>query len=384
MSGPVRSAGRGRPHAQPLLGAALLLLALSGRPAQAQSTPPEGPGPAAEQRYYVSNALGMPLEEVGWYRREEFPYLLVVQTAGGREIRRLLGEGRELRRWERTGAEELRFVEGRLEEQLLFDSQGRVQEERRYEEGRLQSRRVLHYGPSGVSRVESYDAEGGLLFEDALTLSARGELVRVRRQDTTGLREELALGARRGQVYEERHEADGQVWLHRYEQGRRVQSERWQEGVLAERESRQYGPEGLLSVLTADLVTGRTTLDEYDERGRLRRSVVEEKGRRVRETTLSWDGQGRLAQKQSRGEQGLEQWSYAYAADGGLAREEYRLRGSLRRVALHGPEGLRVEELYREGELVLRVHWRDGQKLREESPEGAEAAARPALPTEPR
>ena len=70
-----------------------------------------------------------------------------------------------------------------------------------------------------------------------------------------------------------------------------------------------------------------------------------------------------------RGPRGIENWLFEYGAEGELVREEYRARGSLERITLYSTqegEGLRVEELYREGRLFMRVRYRSDQKVREE------------------
>jgi len=256
---------------------------------------------------------------------------------------------------------------------VLFDGRGRSVEERQFEDGALRLRRVLHYGPSGVSRIEVFDGQGRLLHEDHFLLSAGGELLRVLRQGPEGERQELALAGRAGRIYEERHAAAGQVWINRYDEaGRVVGRETWEAGKPVQRQWLEYGEQGLRSVRTGDLASGRETLESYDAQGRLAVILVEERGRRIRETRLLRDGEGRLASKESRGEDGLEQWSYAYGAEGSLERESYSRRGSVRSVTAYGAEGARVEELYRDGEVVLRVHYLGQRKQREETVEGGQ------------
>jgi YD repeat-containing protein len=352
---------------------ALGMVLLPARGAGAQGPPlPAGPPPSVRSaHYYVSNALGSPLEEIGWYRQDEFSYVLIVERSGQLETRRLVHEAKELRRWERTPTEEREFVEGKLSEQLLFDALGRVEEERQFDAGVLQSRRVLHYGAAGVSWAEVFDGEGRLIFEDHFLLSSRGELLRVDRQTPEGAQQELALGGRGGRIYEERYAADGQAWVNRYDDsGRLISRELWQDGVAVERQSLEYGEKGLKAVQKTDVPSGRTEREEYDEAGRLAGTVVEEKGRQVQETRFSRDEQGRVVEKLSRGGAGLEQWLYSYAADGHLEQEVYKQRGSVRQVTYYATDGTREEDLYKDGEVVLRVQFRGGLKLREETLQG--------------
>jgi hypothetical protein len=55
-----------------------------------------------------------------------------------------------------------------------------------------------------------------------------------------------------------------------------------------------------------------------------------------------------------------------WAADGTLEREEHFARGVRVKTVIHTGPGERVEELYADGELFLRVHYRGDVRVREE------------------
>lgn len=331
---------------------------------------------AQDQRtiqYYVSNDLGMALEQIGWYRREEFPYILRVEIVGPRETRTLLHQGEERQRWEYEPGEQRVYKNSLLEQRIRYDESDRLIEEQLYSDGKLSRRTVYHYNGDVLGRTETFGADGVLLYRDFYRLSPDGELRRVTRADQRFALEEGTRG-----VTEERYGNDRERRINRYDpQGRLVEREYWYEGQLTERERIQYrGEEGQrLSSTLEQLSLQRVTLSSYDEQGRAVRIELSENGQPTERTVYRRDAEGRIVETTTRGSRGIENWRYEYDPEGRLAREEYRLRGSLEKITLHSREGekrLRVEELYREGRLFMRVHYRSEQKVREEFLEAGE------------
>ena len=322
-------------------------------------------------QYYVSNDLGMALEEIGWYRRDEFPYILMVETAGPRETRTLLHQGEELRRWEYEAGEQRVYRDSELEQRLRYDERDRLIEEQLYSDGRLDQRTVYHYNGDVLGRTETFGPDGVLLYRDFYRLSPGGELRRVIREDPEA-DQRLALGDGTRGVTEERYGNSRERRINRYDsQGRLVEREYWYEGQLMERERIQYRGDGgqRLSSTFEELSLERITLSSYDEQGRVVRIELSEKGEPTERTVHRRDAEGRIFETTTRGSRGIENWRFEYDPEGQLAREEYRLRGSLEKVTLYSREGeerFRVEELYREGRAFMRVHYRSEQKVREE------------------
>jgi hypothetical protein len=322
-------------------------------------------------RYYISNDLGMALEEIGWYRREEFPHILVVRTEGTREIRSLLYEGEELQRWERDPAEERVYRGSELQQRRKYDKEGRVIEEQLYSGGSLSQRTLYYYNRDLLERTETFDADGLLLYRDYYRLSPDGRLRRVtREQEDRQEDQRLALGDGARGVEEERYGNNKEQRINRYDQeGRFVEREYWYEGQLLERERVQYRGEGelRLSSRLEEFSPERTTSSSYDEEGRLVLIEVSEGGEEIERTVHQRDERGRIVETTKRGPRGIENWRFEYGSEEEPVREEYRLRGALERITLYSTEEqLRVEELYREGRLFMRVHYRSEQKVMEE------------------
>ncbi|MBN1836206.1 MAG: hypothetical protein JW820_10175 [Spirochaetales bacterium] len=333
-----------------------------------------GPAPLTAQepeagRYYLSNELGMALEEIGWYRRDEAEFVLVLREQPDGEVRTLLRGGEEVRRWEREGREERIYEQGELSEKTLLEAQGRRAELWEYEGGVLVRRTEYTYSPAGRISARAYDGEGRLLFTDTALLSRDRALREVRRDPGQRDPSRLALSMAGDRLVEERIGGAGQTMIRRYDlQGRVFERERWLGARLAERETLFYSGNDETPVRSTlvDYVSGSTTERSYDGNGNLQEIAVERDGRVVEQTRYERDSEGRAVLAVRRGPLGLEQWRYEYDEEGQLAREEHRLRGSVQRVTAYQGGERSFEELYRDGAPFMRIVYRDGEKVREE------------------
>ena len=321
-------------------------------------------------RYYLSNELGMALEEIGWYRRDEATFVLEVRADGGREERVLYQDGVPIKRWERSDRQRRVYENGELTETELFDAKGRRVELREFENGSLVRRTDFSYALPGQIRATTYDGEGNLLYTDRSLLFPDRSLREVRREYSGGGGSRLSLSMTGGGLVEEEIAGDGRTLFKHYDsRGRLAAQEWWVDAGLQEREILRYRDEGKFpaTTVTEDFVAGRITKRAFDVDGRLEAVEIEEDGRIVEELHYERDAEGRAVSTTRRGPQGLEQWRNVYGEDGELIREEYRRRGALERVTLHEGEGRIVEELYRGGgELFMRVTYVDKEKIREE------------------
>jgi len=344
----------------------LACAALAPAPVPAQDpADPRG----TETRYYLSNELGMSLEEIGWYRREEAAFVLTVRAHEGGEVRTLLKEGREIKRWELSDGEERTYEGGELVERVLLDAQGRRRELWEFQGGSQVRRTEFSYSRPGEISSRCYDGEGNLLYSDRSLLSRDKGLREVRRDSAGGERSRLALSMPADRLVEERTGGDGRSLIRRYDvRGRLISRERWAGDGLEEREILRYEGDGGTPVGSTliDHVAGITTERSFDENGYLRLLEVRRDGEVVDQTRYERDPEGRTTLAARRGPGGIEQWRYEYDDQGELLREEYRVRGFLERVTVHESENRSIEELYRDGAPFMRVVFQDGEKVREE------------------
>jgi len=324
-------------------------------------------------RYFASNDLGIALEEIGWYRREEFPYLLVVKKGDQWEKRTLLHKGVETRRWEIGPREERVFDGGVIQERRRYEQTGRLTEEQLFQDGEPSRRTVYHYRGAVLSLTETFDSKGVLLFRDHYYLSPQGQLRRVIREEGEDpSTQELSLSGGGGKLAEERYGNVRDRMVNRYDlEGRLIERERWSRGELIERERFEYGGEGdeLVRSQLERLRLQGTIRRSYDEQGRLILSVVEQDGDVIEQTTHLRSETGAIVETTRRGARGLEHWFFEYGPEDTLEREEYRIRGALERITTYstdGGESYRTEELYREGRIFMRIYFEGEEKVKEE------------------
>ncbi len=324
-------------------------------------------------RYFASNDLGMALEEIDWYRREEFPYLLVVQKENQWEKRTLMHKGEEIRRWEVELQEERVFDGGVIQERLRYEQTGRLTEEQLFQDGEPSRRKVYHYRGSVLALTETFDSKGELLFRDRYYLSPEGELRRVSREEREPQStQELALSGGGGNLAEERYGNVRDRKVNRYDlEGRLIERERWSQGELIERERFEYRGEADAPVRSQleQLQLQRTIRRSYDEQGGLIRSVVEQEGDEIEQTVHLRDETGAIVETTKRSARGLEHWLFDYGPEDTLRREEYRIRGALERITTYSTDSggsSRTEELYREGQIFMRIYFEGEEKVKEE------------------
>ena len=102
-----------------------------------------------DELLFRSNEMGMPLERIQDYRRDEFTYVLSVDKEEDTEISRLYTDGEITKKWEKkrgeTGLEEKHYEDGELSSINKYDDNSLLLEEISYLEGEVSERRVYVY-----------------------------------------------------------------------------------------------------------------------------------------------------------------------------------------------------------------------------------------------
>jgi hypothetical protein len=330
----------------------------------------------AEDRFFRSNQIGMALQEIAWYQRDEHLYILEVKkeevNEGFKEIRRLVHSGEEVKRWEL-----LLDVQGRVREERsyekeylsdfrLMDDLGRVILEENYDHDKVKSRMLFYYSGAGLSRVEYFNEEGNLLYEDRYRLGGFGELLEIKRvePEIPAVLFSLTLVQTQGVIYEERLKDRERSHISRYNShGVLFCYEVWKDGKLEKSlyviEDEHYSEE-------TDYLNNRKYLRHYDDRDRLVLEEAEYSGEIVERVELFWDEKDRMLRKIRRGNMGIEEWDYRYDSSGKLQSEDYWIRGTLVRRVEYLDEERRLEELFRDDELFMKIYYTSGIKEKEQ------------------
>ena len=333
------------------------------------------PANPAAQDYFESNAIGMQLQPISAERIDEFSEVLEVRTEGATEIRRLISAGKETSSWQRDFdvhgvlRAEREYQESVLVARHLYDEKGRLQETQRFEDGRMHQVISLRYANDRLSGRETVDGNGNLLYRDRFAVTPAGRLRELVRTWPNGETHRINLVFGEGVLVEERSIEGDILTIARYSGSGDIFA--WQQWVgdnLAVQQSYRWDPEtGLLSASIEERFNDNRTIERsYDFARRVVEEIVLLDGAPVEETSNRWDGDGRKIGVRKKSELGIEEWQYAYDDEGSLSREAYSLRGELVRVLEYRMPNDRIEELYRNGGLFLRVYYAGEQKTQEE------------------
>jgi antitoxin component YwqK of YwqJK toxin-antitoxin module len=313
----------------------------------------------------------MALSPIPEYRAEEYSYVLRVESDDLSEQRVLYHEGVEIQSWTRIydlsgqlEREEVR-TDGTLERIHWFDSEGRIEQEILYRDGRKTESREMLYGPAGLTsvRVEPTDGEP---YEILYDIDSTGRLREVssRRDDTVLSR--TFLGFARGRLFEEWDGRGEQGTMLRYNpNGLLSAREEWDGLDLLRMRRFRYSEDVVSRTETIDTGAGIRTVRTYDTEGRVLVETTYRNEAPVEEILYQYNETG-LREKLRRRAGIRERWTYERTEDGTLSRAEYAVDGTIRKRTVYEDEETWYEELFRRGEAFLRVHYVDEVKAKEE------------------
>lgn len=319
------------------------------------------------ERYYESNALGLPLREIRPFRIDEFPFVLRVVEDVDLVIKTLLKETEEYKRWELRYADDLLvsesiYLNGVLSESRAFDL-GVLTEEVLYDGEIISEKRIYDYSSGFLSEVRAVDGDENLLYTDVYERSRAGRLRRIYRVASEEV-DESAFIYSKGELVEEWHGKDDEGILFRYHDGAKLAEETW-EGLklLLSEEVRVF--DGKKQVVTDDAELGITTTKYYDDEDRVRIERKETENDLLEHIRYDYEGE-KVTEKTSITRAAKEDWRYEYDSNGEVIRETLVRNTWTVKVIEHTGEGEYFEEIYRDGVPALRVYFKDGAKVDEE------------------
>lgn len=160
---------------------------------------------------------------------------------------------------------------------------------------------------------------------------------------------------------------DTELSLIRYDsQARPILSADEKDGKPIETRSDSYaqGPFPHQTVVS-DEVNGQTLTTDYDTEGRTTLAIVTDGSNQISRTDYRYDSSGRLVEERTKKGLDLLSRQLSYDAAGTLMREEDRTNGTLRTIILQ-PGDNRVEELFQDGAMFVRITFARGRKTKED------------------
>jgi antitoxin component YwqK of YwqJK toxin-antitoxin module len=330
---------------------------------------------SAQTRYYRSNALGMEFDpitsgsEAGRDRGVGFVLEVTPKDAG--ETRVLRENGAEVKRWEIASGEDgltriAAFDDGEPVSVEYYDGRGRLTAEERYFHGEYTERAEYAYRDGAVVSSSVTDADGVPLYRDLYSRTSDGRLRQIIREYPDGTRRRSSYGFSGEVLLEEYYDHAGTELVIRYDrEGNILSREEWEGEKLLSRENFTYTA-GKVASSRVDRSDGGATIDRtYSDDGLLILERTREGEKVVRTTEYAYVN-GRLSTKKTTAPGLAEELRYVYADDGSVAEERYLKNGSLEKLTVHTSSDEYYEELYKTGELFMRVTYLGGQKTTEE------------------
>jgi antitoxin component YwqK of YwqJK toxin-antitoxin module len=333
----------------------------------------------ADRALFSSNALGMPLQKIAPFRRDEFPYVLEIETGVAREVRRLYQDGKETHRWESSFTpegvkkEEREIEGGVLTARRLYGATGDIQSEETYAEGKLAGKSLFEYAGGRLSTVKVLAADGALLSTESYLTSSKGFLRQVRRQNSDGSSSASAYVAGSEGVSEERDRVGEITYVTRFDKkGRMVNEDQLKDEDLVSRVQFVYRADSRVLLSSTEQRPSEKSLIErsYDEKGLLVNEKHSIGGAPTEEIDNVWDSEGHNTAKRRRSAAGIEEWVSTYGTTGELSEERYFLRGSHVKTVVYTAKDERYEELYQDGVMFLRIYYTGDKKTKEEVYQG--------------
>ncbi len=332
----------------------------------------------SEIKYFRSNEIGITLEKIDWYRIDEFEYVVTLEKKGDTVIKRLYRDQEEVKRWEiqydnkMCKIKESEFQVNELVSVLMYNKNGALAEEYLYSGGELSEKKLYHYSKRGLAKVQTYNKEEKIIYEDFYSLAKSGRLRSVIRIWANGdIRiSRFAYGS--GLLVEQREYIENKLYISRFDsKGRLISWEQWQDDQLEKSKLIVYNSDtgNKESEEETDYTKQSSIVRIYDKQGNLLREEATSGSSIQSEVRYEYDDKGRLIIKRVKGPLGIEEWRYFYNDADKLIREEYWRRGFHEKSTFYGEDGedgSYYEEILRENEVFLRVYYKNDKKIKEE------------------
>ncbi len=338
----------------------------------------------ADTTFYRSDIVGIAIEEIPWYRADEFRYVLkVVNLSEGKkrvENKTLLEGGNEVKRWEifysKWGniEKKLYYENKKLRSEASFDSLGRIVVKREF--GKNKVIMVTRYKYIGNLLKERFvrDGRGKELWEENFFYDRFGRLIRVVREFSDGRRLVSIYNMGNFGIYDELQSFNSRAIVLRYDShGREVESEEWKGNILLKRKYTHYYPNSSKPKLIEVFYSKekKRVVEKYNSGGYLidRKEIIANVFER--EEIYEWKESLLVEKKILDKKEGVGLYRYFYDSSKRLIREEYWVKGELESSKEYTDNKSMVESFYRGGKVFLKRYYRDNKKVREEIIENA-------------
>jgi len=322
-----------------------------------------------EGRWFRSNAIGQPLEEILWYNAPLFSWTLEYTEDEQKEQWRLFHKEEEEKLWIKTldpQGKVLRtqeFQKGKIFRDLSQDPEGRMTTLVQYHE---------EYRESWIFRYQDMDIVGYRflqgseeIYNKSIFRDNQGRLRRVEKRYSDGS-VEMA-----GWVYGEKgflqswYTDSSGVRVINYDQSSRIRLLReYEETKLILEDRREYQDALLLRQRERFPEEEKSSVGEFNDQGQLIRKRTEEKGVLVALEEFFYQGD-LLQEKRIQSRTGERREQYKYQEEKLTEKTLFR-NNVLEKRYLYLEEGITQEDWYEDGKLFLTIIFEDNIPIRRE------------------
>jgi hypothetical protein len=328
------------------------------------------PGPA-ENLFFRSNELGMTIEKIDKYRRNDFSYVVEIQEQAEVTVKILYKDGEETKRWrlirKDDGRREYTYTGEELESVVDYYPDGRVDEIEYYEKDALIEHHIYKYTGGEIRYVLVENGEGEELYRNVYKRDDSGRLIKVVRQfpDKNDFVSLYTFGS--SGVAAEWHGTADEGHMFRFRDAERpLSKEEWEGIELAQEEEFQYQEESLTMSVYKNYNTGVIERTWYNEEGRKQRVLKRKGSSFVEEQLFEYNERGEPAVRYKRTPEKREKWEFMYDENGEQIAELYYKKNRLISKKEFVSEDETYEYLYRNGEPFIKIHYKNDQKVGEE------------------
>jgi antitoxin component YwqK of YwqJK toxin-antitoxin module len=311
----------------------------------------------------------MTLEKIASYQVDDYEYTLSLISEDDRTVKTLFHNGEEEQRWEtryQAGRKEwIKYYENGEPEKTTYYRNGLITEEHYFTDEELDTVWKYTYREGKVWKIGVYDSTETLLYELFYYRSSSGHLRRVEKVYPSGESIVSAYTFGSSGLLEEWHGQQDEGEFFRFSgKGNLLSHETWKgDELTAVEQFDDAEQEGRVSK-QENLETGVTTFTYYNEDERVIRKRRERDGQLIRTIRYEYED-GEIVYERHHTPGVIEEWYYERDAGGDLEKERYVKNSVLMKVTVHTGEKSYYEEIYRNGEVFLRVFFEDGVKVKE-------------------
>jgi len=317
------------------------------------------------QDYYRSNSIGMVFEKISSFRLDDYDWTVKISSTGAAELRLLYYRGDEVKKLEYIKEESNLTINEYVSDLLVHKEHienGLILSEKYFKDDGIVREYVYEWENRQLHRT-IYTENEDLIYEDIFVIDVKGRIQQIRRLYDTG-NKQLAGFSYTGDVISTGwYGKNNDFLLYIYDNGKIVEIDTWLSAVLNNTVKFTFSESGKTAVEN-DILTDKTIVRTYDSSDHILSEETRE-GRSYEKTVFQYEN-NLLLQKNISSSGLREKHSYEYYDDKSLKLERILKDNILFKEIFYENKDKTKEKVYKNGNLVLIITYRNGVELNQE------------------